>query len=92
MTLGELHALKEWHQRHWRRQPLEKDAWDLILTLWLAGCVGMPVSVLVHAGWGLVACGALLFLPTAYVQVRRRLHVAGLLRCDWIATLRSPFR
>ncbi len=32
-------------------------------------------------------CGALVFLPSAYVAVRRLLHRSGVLRCDWLRTL-----
>ena len=88
MKLDQLQDLKVWHQRHWRHQPLEKHAWDVVLTLWLAGCVGLPSALLTHAPWGSAVCGALLFLPGGYVRLRTRLHRAGLLRCDWIAALR----
>ena len=87
MTLDQFQDLKRWHQRHAHEQPLEKHVWDIVLTFWLSGWVGAPVTLLVHAGWALVVCGALLFLPTSYVMLRRRLHAAGLLRCDWIVTL-----
>ena len=92
MTLAQFESLKAWHQRHWREQPLEKHVWDLVLTLWLAGWVGTPVTLLVHAGWALAVCGALFFLPSSYVAVRRRLHDADLLRCDWIAALATRSR
>ena len=88
MTLAQFESLKTWHQRHWREQPLEKHAWDVVLTFWLAGWVGIPPAVVVHAGWAEIACFLLLFLPGAYVGVRRQLHRAGLLRCDWTAALR----
>ena len=88
MTLAQFESLKAWHQRHWREQPLEKHAWDVVLTLWLAGWVGMPSAFLVHARWAEAACIALLFLPSLYVAARRRLHRAGLVRCDWTAALR----
>jgi hypothetical protein len=88
MTLDQFHELKLWHQRHMREQPLEKHVWDMVLTFWLTGWVGAPTALLIHAGWALAICAALLFLPGAYVALRRRLHRAGLMRCDWIATLR----
>ena len=88
MTLDQFQDLKRWHQRHAHEQPLEKHVWDIVLTFWLSGWVGAPVTVLVHAGWALVVCGALLFLPGSYVMLRRRLHATGRLRCDWIAALR----
>ena len=88
MTLDQFESLKLWHQRHRREQPLEKHVWDMVLTFWLAGCVGMPSAFLVHAGWAEVACVLLLFLPGSYVAVRRLLHRLGLVRCDWAAALR----
>ena len=74
MTLTQFEKLKAWHQRHWREQPVEKHAWDMVLTFWLAG-------------WAEVLCLALLFLPGAYVALRRLLHRAGIVRCDWTVAL-----
>ena len=87
MKLEQFQDLRLWHQRHRREQPFEKHVWDMVLTFWLAGCVGAPAAFLVHAGWALVVCGALAFLPSAYVALRRTLHRAGAVRCDWIRTL-----
>ena len=87
MKLEQFHDLKLWHQRHRREQPLEKHVWDMVLTFWLAGCVGAPAAFLIHAGWALILCGALVFLPSAYVALRRFLHRARVVRCDWITTL-----
>ncbi len=87
MTLDQLHDLKRWHERHMGEQPLEKNVWDLVLSLWLAGWVGGPVALILHTTWVLPACLALLFLPGAYVALRRLLHRSGALRCDWIAAL-----
>ena len=39
------------------------------------------------SGWGEAACLSVLFLPGLYVALRRRLHRARLLRCDWIGAL-----
>jgi hypothetical protein len=88
MNLEQFHELKLWHQRHLREQPFEKHVWDTVLTLWLAGWVGAPAAFLIHAGWALMLCGAMLFLPCLYVALRRRLHTRGVLRCDWIRALR----
>jgi hypothetical protein len=88
MKLAQFEALRAWHLRHWREQPLEKHAWDMVLTLWLAGWVGFPSALLIDAGWAEVTCIALVFLPGAYVALRRRLHRSGVLRCDWTAALR----
>ncbi|HEX4234505.1 MAG TPA: hypothetical protein VH041_09360 [Caldimonas sp.] len=87
MNLGQFESLKTWHQRHWREQPIEKHAWDLVLTFWLSGLVGLPSAVLVQAGWAEATCVLLLFLPGSYVALRRGLHRAGIVRCDWRVAL-----
>ncbi|HEY2187723.1 MAG TPA: hypothetical protein VGH48_04095 [Caldimonas sp.] len=87
MNLGQFESLKTWHQRHWREQPVEKHAWDMVLTFWLAGLVGLPSAVLVDADWAEVMCVLLLFLPGSYVALRRWLHRAGIVRCDWTVAL-----
>ena len=88
MTLAQFHRLKLWHERHRREHPLEKNLWEAVVTLWLMGWVGAPTAFLVHAAWALVVCAAFFFLPGAYVAIRRRLHYARILRCDWISALR----
>ena len=88
MTLHQFHALKQWHLRHWRDHPLEKNLWEAVLTLWLMGWVGGAVSLLLNLPWVEVCCLGLLFLPSAYVAMRARWHRTGRLRCDWISSLR----
>jgi hypothetical protein len=88
VTLTQFQDLKAWHLRHWREQPLEKHLWDAVLTVWLIGWVGGPVSlVLQHPS---LAAGSLMLLclPNGYVALRRRLHITRRLRCDWLGTLR----
>ncbi len=89
MRLAQLQALKDWHQRHWRRQPVEKHIWDFVLTLWLVGCGGFPAGWLIHSSWAEASCIPLFFLPSLYVAMRMRLHRARLVRCDWIVALRE---
>ena len=86
MTLSQFQALKLWHAHH-RGHPLEKGAWDTVLTLWMMGWVGLPAALLLGIGWAQVACLAALFLPGGYVSWRARLHRRGRLRCDWIVAL-----
>ena len=88
MTLDQFQALKLWHQQHAHFAPLEKEAWEAVVTLWLIGCVGGPVALLIGRGFLAILTFALLFLPRIYVWLRRRLHRAGVLRCDWMAALR----
>ena len=92
MTLEQFHSLKVWHQLHLRRSPLEKHVWEIVLTLWLMGIVGGPAAFLVHRGWAIATCFVLLFLPSAYVGLRRRLHRMQLLRCDWIGAIEKTRR
>lgn len=88
MTLTQLHQVRRWHLRHWRDRPVEHAVWDIVVTLWVVAWVGIPVAWVIDRSWAELACLALLFLPAAYVRLRRRLHASGRLRCDWIGALR----
>jgi hypothetical protein len=88
MTLQQYHSLKVWHRRHWRNHPVEKNLWEAILTLWLTGGVGLPVTLLLDVPWATAASLVVLFLPGRYVALRTRLHRSGRLRCDWLTALR----
>ncbi len=87
MRLREFHALKVWYGQH-GRHPVERNVWDVVLTIWMLGWIGAPIAFIVHTGWGEGACLVVLFLPETYVALRRRLHRAQRLRCDWINALR----
>jgi len=88
MTLDQLQDLRHWHQRHADDRPLEGHLWNLVLTLWMLGLVGVPTAWLLS--WHVAAASGLLllFAPGAYVALRSRLHRGGWLRCDWITALR----
>jgi len=86
MRLQEFRALKEWHCQH-GRHPVEKNVWDAVLTIWLLGWVGAPTAFLIHSGVAEAMCLSVLFLPGAYVGLRRRLHRARILRCEWISAI-----
>ena len=88
MTLQQFQDLKLWHMRQGRRHPVEKALWDMVLTVWLVGWVGTPTAFMLHLGWAEIACLSVLFLPGAYVAVRRWLHNKHLLRCDWIIAVK----
>lgn len=88
MTLQQLHALKVWHRRHYHHHPVEKNAWEGVLTVWLMGCVGAPTAYVIGAIWAEPLCLCAWFLPGAYVALRLKLHRSGRLRCDWIDALR----
>ena len=87
MTLQQLQSLKRWHVGHHDR-PLERGAWDAVLTLWMSGWIGGAASLLLANGLAWATCVALIWLPGAYVQLRARLHRSGRLRCDWITAIR----
>jgi hypothetical protein len=84
MTLQQLSVLKQWHVLHKRERPIEFHTWDAVLTLWLMGWLGVPAELILSQLYGLITCAALLLAPRAYVQLRRRLHHSGRLRCDWL--------
>lgn len=85
MTVKQLSAVKRWLAAHRREQPLEYHAWDVVLTLWLFGWMGMPAEFVLGQMYGLAGCAVLLATPHAYVALRRRLHARGRVRCDWLA-------
>ena len=86
MRLQEFHALKVWHRQH-GRHPVEKNVWDTVLTVWMLGWAGVPGAFLLHSDWAEAVCLGVLFLPSLYVALRRRLHRTHVLRCDWISAL-----
>jgi hypothetical protein len=87
MTLQQFHSLKLWHSNH-HDHPLERNVWDAVLTLWMCGWIGGAAALILSVPWAWVGCFGLLFLPSAYVGVRARLHHQGRLRCDWITAVR----
>ena len=89
MTLAQLAAMKAWHVAHKATQPLEFHTWDGVLTIWLMGWTGAPATALLNEPWAVLLCVLLLFVPQAYLALRRRLHLAGRLRCDWL-TVAEP--
>jgi hypothetical protein len=88
MTLDQFQDLKLWHLRHGRDAPLEAVVWNVVLSLWLAGFVGAPVSVVLGVPEAMLATVLLAFLPGRYVAARTALHRSRRLRCDWLVTLR----
>jgi hypothetical protein len=88
VTLRQMSLLKRWHVAHRDRVPLEYHAWDVVLTLWVMGWMGVPPALLLHWGWAVLACLLLHLAPGGYVGLRRRLHRLGRLRCDWLPVLR----
>jgi hypothetical protein len=92
MSLQELAILKRWHLLHRQNRPVEVRTWDMVLTAWLVGWLGLPAELLLWQLHGLAACTALLLAPRAYVWLRTRLHRSGRLRCDWLDVARHAAR
>ena len=87
MTLHQLHTVKLWHVAHKLDRPIEYHTWDSVLTAWVMGWMGEPAALLLWWPGMAVTCALLCFAPTFYVGLRRRLHRAGRLRCDWLDSL-----
>ncbi len=84
MGLEQLRRIKLWHVEHRAEHPLEYHLFDAVLTLWLAGWVGLLPAFL-FCPPALLLCPAAAFAPAAYVGWRLRAHRARRLRCDWAA-------
>lgn len=84
MTLQQLTTVKRWHSLHGRTHRVEQGVWDVVLTCWLLGWVGIPVATLLSPYAGLAACALLACSPELYLGLRKRLHRRGVLRCDWL--------
>ncbi len=90
MTLQQLSAVKRWHIQHHRQGSCEYQVWDLMLTCWVLGFVGLPAAMLLAPEAGGLACLLLFLAPSLYVRLRRRLHRHGVLRCDWLDSAQRP--
>jgi hypothetical protein len=84
VTVQQMATVKRWHQIHRRNGGMEIQVWDLVLTCWLLGWVGLPAAVLMEPVSGLAICLLLYLMPNLYVALRRRLHRTDVLRCDWL--------
>ena len=85
MDLDAMQRIKQWHVRHQGDHPVECHAWDIVLTLWLAGWVGWIPAVTFEAFWVAPALVLAMLGPRLYVAGRVRAHKARRLRCDWLA-------
>ncbi|MDM4765926.1 hypothetical protein [Pelomonas sp. SE-A7] len=83
MTLRQLSLIKRWLRLHPRGHEVELQAWDMVLTGWLIGLLGVPVALLLEAPQWLLPCLLAYLLPEMYSAARLRLHRRGLLRCDY---------
>jgi hypothetical protein len=87
MTLTQLSQVKRWMVMHSGRHPVELAVWNVVLTIWMLGFMGVPGALLLKAWIALPLCLVAWLLPMAYTGGRRRLHRAGRLRCDWLTAL-----
>lgn len=85
MTLNQLRSLKRWHVAHRHDHPLEYQAFDAVLTLWLLGWVGVAPVLLLDLEVLLPLCLLGFLAPELYRWLRLWLHRRARLRCDWIA-------
>jgi len=88
MTLQQMSTLKRWHQSHPRNHGLEGQLWDVMLTCWLLGWIGLAPAALLQTHAAIAVCLLLYLAPTLYVALRRHLHQRGRLRCDWLDSVR----
>ncbi len=85
LGLAQLQSIKRWQVAHRREHPLEFQAFDAVLTLWVMGWVGMLPSVVLLPWVLLPLCALAVYAPALYVAWRARLHAQARLRCDWLA-------
>ncbi len=85
MTLQQMSRVKRWHLTHREGHRIELVVWDLLLTCWVIGLVGLPASAMLGSGFGLAMSVLAVASPTLYVALRTRLHRKHRLRCDWFA-------
>lgn len=79
-----MQRIKKWHVKHRATHPVECQAWDAILTLWIMGWVGWLPACILGQMWGIPLCAAAIAAPSLYVAWRIKAHRDGRLRCDWI--------
>ncbi len=84
MTLKELERIKKWHLAHRGDHPLEYHLWDVMLTLWVVGWVGLLPAYAFDQFWTLPLCGLAIAAPSLYAAWRQKKHRQHKLRCDWL--------
>lgn len=88
MTLQQLQDLKRWHVAHRRDHPMEQHVFDVVMTLWLLGWIGLAPVLLLDATGLLPLCLLAFVAPELYRALRVWLHRSARLRCDWLVALR----
>lgn len=87
MNLQQLHRLKHWHVTHQHGRTIEFTLCDMVLGAWIGGwAMLLPLLALQELAW-LPLSLLLIMVPEGYCSLRRRLHLRGTLRCDWLDAL-----
>lgn len=84
LSLDELHRIRLWHVAHRTERPLEYHLWDAVLTVWLMGCMGVPLLLVLDLALFLPLTLVAACSPALYVRWRARAHRQQRLRCDWL--------
>jgi len=84
VTIDELQRIRSWHARHRASHPVEGQAWEAMLTLWVMGWVGWMPAFALGTLWTLPLCLAAIAAPGLYATWRLKAHREGRLRCDWL--------
>jgi hypothetical protein len=84
ITLAQLQRVKDWREAQRAAHPLECQAWEAVLTVWLMGWMGWLPAYTFDAVWAYPLCVLGTLAPRLYVYARARAHVSQRLRCDWL--------
>ena len=84
LTLAQLQQVKNWHAAP-QAHPLERQAWEVVMMLWVMGWMGWLPAYVFEADWAYPLCWLGLCLPRLYVGLRALLQPR--LRCDWLHLL-----
>jgi hypothetical protein len=87
LGLTQLQRIKRWQVDHQGAHPVEYQAWEAVLTLWVMGWMGWLPAFELEAPWAYPLCLLGILTPKLYVYWRARAHAAGRLRCDWLDLL-----
>ncbi len=88
MTLQQIYQFKQWHVHHVRGYGLELALCDAVLGAWVMGWMLLPTLIVLNEWPWLPLSLLLTCMPASYCALRRHLHQRGLLRCDWLQSLK----
>lgn len=90
MTLETLQHIRRWHVGHRATHPVDYHLWDLMLMLWMAGCIGWLPVFACGALWMAPLCVLGMSAPDLYTSWRLREHRLRRVRCDWVSAVSLP--